>query len=439
MDHASRAHDEPVGVIVAGGLGTRLGAATRDVPKPMLPIGGQPLLLRQIEQYRRAGITRVVILAGHLAQVIEPWARAWSDAQCRVEVVVEPRPLGSGGCLSLLPAATGPWVVAFGDVAFDMDLRALVQAHRDHAARVTAVVHPNDHPYDSDLVELDGGGRLVALHAKPHPPELVARNLVTAGVFVLDPGLVDTLPRERPLDLVHDVLAAAHARGEPIHGYQTVEYLKDMGTPARWQRVCDDWDRGKLGAARGPRPAAFLDRDGTLNRHVGHVSRPEQLELLPGVGGAVRRLNQAGVQVVVVTNQPVIARGLCDEAGLAAIHARLEQLLGREGAWIDRLYHCPHHPHRGFAGERPELKIACECRKPGPGLLQRAMRELRVDRARSSMFGDSPCDAEAAQAAHVQPVLLGEAARPEALRRGVRWYPDLPRATDAWLAEALAC
>ncbi len=429
----------PMGVIVAGGLGTRLGPATRDVPKPMLPLGGQPLLHHQIEQFRRAGIERVVILAGHLGETIEPWARAWSDARCRVDVLVERERLGSGGCLRGLPAAHGPWVVAFGDVVFDLDLRALVQAHQRAAATATAVVHPNDHPHDSDLVELDARGRIVALHRKPHPPGLEVRNLVTAGVFVLEPALVDALPHGRPLDLVHDVLADAHARGESLHAYETSAYLKDMGTPARYRRVCEDWDRGRIAAAREPRPTAFLDRDGTINRHVGHVSRPEQLELLPGVGAAIRGLNHAGVQVVVITNQPVVARGLCDEAGLEAIHARLEALLGREGAYLDRLYHCPHHPDAGFIGERPELKIACTCRKPGPGLLQRAMRELRVDRSRSWMFGDSPCDAQAARAARVQPVLLGEAARTEATRHGARWYPDLPQATHAWLNQELAC
>ncbi|MCA9653463.1 MAG: nucleotidyltransferase family protein, partial [Myxococcales bacterium] len=168
----------PVGVIVAGGLGTRLGSLCHERPKPMLPVGGRPLLRRQIERFSEAGIERVVILAGHLAPVIEQQARAWSDERCRVEVVIEREPLGSGGCLRLVPGATGPLVVAFGDVAFDMDLRALVEAHRRQKARATAVVHPNDHPHDSDLVELDADGRMLALHRKPHPPELVTRNLV---------------------------------------------------------------------------------------------------------------------------------------------------------------------------------------------------------------------------------------------------------------------
>lgn len=434
-----RIDDAPVGVIVAGGRGTRLGELAREIPKPMLPIGGRPLLQRQIDSFREAGIGRVVILAGHLASVIEQQARAWSDEHCRIEVVVEREALGSGGCLQLVPQAHGPLVVAFGDVAFDMDLRALLRAHHEREARVTAVVHPNDHPHDSDLVRLDPRGRLLDLHRKPHPPELVARNLVTAGVFVIDSALAAALPACK-LDLVHDVLARAHARGEAIYGYETTEYLKDMGTPARYRRVCDDWARGRITGARRPRPTAFLDRDGTINRHVGHVSRPEQLELLPGAAEAIRSLNRAGAQVVVVTNQPVLARGECDEAGLEAIHARLESLLGREGAFVDRLYVCPHHPHRGFEGERPELKIDCECRKPAPGLLHRAMQDLRVDAARSWMCGDSPCDAQAARGAAVRPVLVGEASRRHAAREGIAWHPDLRQAAAAWLAsEAVPC
>ena len=429
----------PIGVIVAGGLGTRLGEASRSCPKPMLPIGGMPLIARQIEQFRRAGIERVVILAGHRAEVIEAQVQAWSDERCRVEVVVESRPLGSGGCLQLVPG-NGPRVVAFGDVVFEMDLRALVQAHVENRARVTAVVHPNDHPHDSDLAELDPDGRLVALHTKPHPLGLEVRNLVTAGVFVIDAALTRALPRDRKLDLVHDILFRAHRDGERIYGYETAEYLKDMGTPSRYRRVCDDWARGLVQGAARARRTAFVDRDGTINRHVGYVSRPEQIELLPGVGAAIRSLNRAGVQVVVVTNQPVVARGMCDEAQLRAIHARLEGQLGAEGAYLDRLYYCPHHPHRGFEGERVELKIECDCRKPGPGLLVRAMDELRVDVGSSAMFGDSLCDAQAGMRAGVEPILLGAEARSEALRRGVRWFPHLPAAIAAWLAEeAIAC
>ncbi|MCB9716726.1 MAG: NTP transferase domain-containing protein [Myxococcales bacterium] len=99
----------PVGVIVAGGLGTRLGSLCHERPKPMLPVGGRPLLRRQIERFSEAGIERVVILAGHLAPVIEQQARAWSDERCRVEVVIEREPLGSGGCLRLVPGPPDRW------------------------------------------------------------------------------------------------------------------------------------------------------------------------------------------------------------------------------------------------------------------------------------------------------------------------------------------
>lgn len=177
------------------------------------------------------------------------------------------------------------------------------------------------------------------------------------------------------------------------------------------------------------RPTLFIDRDGTVNRHVGYLTKPEQLELLPGVGAAIRKLNQGGVLAVIVTNQAVVARGDCTAAELDAIHARLEALLKGEGAFLDGIYACPHHPDAGEGGI-PELKVACTCRKPEPGLVHRAMRDLPIDLNRSAVVGDSARDVELAArigrpayyisstsnatsaSAHVTPVLsLEEAAQ----------------------------
>src|SRR5262249_4571572 len=129
--------------------------------------------------------------------------------------------------------------------------------------------------------------------------------------------------------------------------------------------------------------AVFTDRDGTLNAKRDYVRTPDELELLDGVAPAIRRLNEAEYRVVVVTNQPVIARGECTFAGLRQIHAKLETELGRERAFVDAILFCPHHPDRGFAGEIPDLKIECACRKPGTALVDGAARDLNIDLARS--------------------------------------------------------
>ncbi len=143
--------------------------------------------------------------------------------------------------------------------------------------------------------------------------------------------------------------------------------------------------------------AIFLDRDGTLNFDYGWITSPEKIELLAGAAEAVRAIHEAGFLAVLVTNQPVIARGECTEADMAAIHERLALLLARGGARLDAIYYCPHHPD---AGSR------CDCRKPAPGLLERAARELDIDRARSWMIGDSERDLGAAAAFGIPGVLV---------------------------------
>ncbi len=153
-------------------------------------------------------------------------------------------------------------------------------------------------------------------------------------------------------------------------------------------------------------PAIFLDRDGTLNYDYGWIATPDKMELLPGAGEAVLAINRAGYLAVLVTNQPVIARGECTADELNAIHAKLQALLAESGAHLDGIYYCPHHPDKGFAGERTELKIPCNCRKPGPGLLEEAARDLNIDVSRSWMIGDSERDLGAAAAFGIRAVLV---------------------------------
>lgn len=154
--------------------------------------------------------------------------------------------------------------------------------------------------------------------------------------------------------------------------------------------------------ANALRPAVFLDRDGTIIDDVDYLTRPDQIRLIPGAAAAIRRLNHAGWIVVVVTNQSAVARGMLTEAGLAEIHARLDELLAAEGARIDGYYYCPHHPEAANAAYRR----VCECRKPAPGMLLQAAREMRLDLEASVMIGDSLRDLEAGKAAGCKTLML---------------------------------
>lgn len=395
---AAPSGSEPVGVIVAGGRATRMGPLGNDTPKALLEVGGRPLLGRQLDVLASGGVRRAFVLAGHLAGDVAAALGQLTPWGIEVDLRVEEEPLGTGGCLAAAELPETTLIVAYGDIVFDLDLGLLLRSHLGTGAIATLVVHPNDHPHDSDLVELDAEGRVVELHCKPHPEGLRVRNLVNAGLCVLERVVIDAIAPGERCDLIYDVVAPLARAGEAVYAYPTTEYLKDIGTPDRYEHVADDWTRGHVRARHRSqrRPVAFLDRDGTLIRQDGYLTDPTQVELLPGAGEAVAALNRAGVLVVVVTNQPQVAHGLIDEARLGTIHAVLDVELGRRGAFLDAIYYCPHHPDRGSVGEIGDPKADCDCRKPGIGLIEQAMADLPIDPSRAVLFGDTWRDEEAA-------------------------------------------
>ena len=201
-------------------------------------------------------------------------------------------------------------------------------------------------------------------------------------------------------DLDRDILKPLIAQRE-LSVYDSPEYIKDMGTPDRYYSVIEDIHSGKVAAKNLSRKqkAIFLDRDGTLNKYVGFLTDINDFELLDGVAEAIKQINESGYLAIVASNQPVIARGEVTLEELQEIHNKMETLLGQKGAYLDAIFYCPHHPHRGYEGERPEYKIECECRKPKPGMLLAAAEKYNIDLAASWMIGDSDNDIEAGLAA----------------------------------------
>lgn len=405
-------------VILAGGPGRRLQARLGDLPKPMIPIGGKPLLEHQIELARAYGVTDVVLLVHHRAEVITRHFGTGDRWGVRLRAVVEPQPLGTAGAvLAALEQLADRCLVLYGDTMVNVDLDRLWQAHERSGAAATLLLHPNDHPWDSDLVETDAQGRIVAFHSRPHPEGVWRQNLVNAGLYVLSKAALTAhrlglVPAQTAggLDFGQDLFPALLRAGVHLQGYLSPEYIKDIGTPERYDRVCAEYAAGVVqrSSLAVPQPAVFLDRDGTLVEEVGGhgLSSADQLRLLPGVAEAVRRLNHAGLRAVVVSNQAVVAKGLCTEADLRLIHNKLETLLGREEAFLDRTYYCPHHPDKGFPGERPELKLDCPCRKPKTGLIQQAVQDLNIDLRQSWLVGDSTVDMQTARNAGLRAVLV---------------------------------
>ena len=403
-------------IILAGGAGTRLRERLGDLPKPMVPIEGKPLLEHQVELAKAHGFADFVFFVHHRAELIESHfgdGRRWGVS---IRYIVEREPLGTAGAvLAGFEQLAERFLVLYGDTMVNVDLGRLWSAHERGGAEATLLLHPNDHPLDSDLVELEPNGHIVAFHNRPHTPGVWRQNLVNAALYVLEKRALAPFHASRNthhapprLDFGKDIFPAMLARSAMPLGYNSPEYIKDIGTPERYDRVCAEFANGTIARSSlaAPQRAVFLDRDGTLIPDKDCLRSADGLELLPGVADAVRELNHLAWRTVVVTNQPVIAKGFCDEAEMQRMHNKLETLLGQEHAFLDRIYYCPHHPEAGFEGERKELKIRCDCRKPGIGMVQKAVAELNVDLAQSWLIGDTTTDLQTAKNAGLRSILV---------------------------------
>ena len=398
-------------VILAGGKGMRLRERLGDLPKPLVDLCGMPLLERQVLLLKRYGFTSVVVLVNYRAEAIEQFCASRGNWGLDVRCVDDGEPRGTAGAvLEILDTLAAQFLVVYGDTMLQVDLERFCRFHAqvpDTAASL--FLHPNDHPHDSDLVDLNDAGDVLGFHPYPHPDGAWLPNLVNAALYwVRREALRPWRGVPGILDFGKDLFPAMVARGLRLRGYKSPEYIKDVGTPARIDKVSADFRSGRIERAGldHEQMAVFLDRDGTLNREIGHLCHAEQLELLPGVEQAVRRLNHAEYRICVVTNQPVVARGECSIGELRRIHNKLETLLGRAGAYVDRIDYCPHHPDKGFPGEVSELKIACECRKPGTGMIDAAVRALNISRPRSWLVSDSSSDIWTARRAGLRSILV---------------------------------
>jgi len=400
-------------IILAGGQGTRLKERLGDLPKPMIDIGGKPLLEHLIELAKCYGFTDLLLFVCYRADLIERYLGDGSRWGVRIRYIVEELPLGTAGAvLAGFEKLADRFAVLYGDTMVNVDLDRLWAAHQRSGAVGTLLLHPNDHPLDSDLVETAPDSRVVAFHNRPHPADAWRQNLVNAGLYVLEKGALEPfrsmIATPRLLDFGKDLFPAMLSAGMPLLGYNLPEYIKDIGTPQRHDRVCAEFAAGVVrdSSLATPQRAVFLDRDGTLVPDKDCLRTAEELGLFPDSAAAIQSLNHHGWRTVVVTNQPVIAKGWCSEAELQRIHNKMETLLGREHAFLDRIYFCPHHPEAGFPGERKELKIPCDCRKPGTAMIRKAVAELNIDLSRSFLIGDTSTDLQTAKNSCLRSILV---------------------------------
>ncbi len=403
-------------VIMAGGKGTRISSIASDIPKPMIKIDNKPVLEHEIECLKEQGFTDIIITVSHLSDVITEYFGDGNKVSpatqkpfgVHIEYFYEEKPLGNAGALFYLKEKLrDDFLLLNADSLFNIDFNRFVSFHNKHKGLATIFTHPNSHPYDSGLVFANNKDCVINWLSKEDKRPNFYKNRVNAGLHIISPTLLTQTFTTEKIDLDRQILKPLAGTGK-LFCYDSPEYVKDMGTPERFQAVCNDFKSGIVRAKNltNKQKAIFLDRDGTINKYVGFLRDINQFELLPQTAKAIQMINKSGYLAIVITNQPVIARGEVTIEELTEIHNKMETLLGNEGAYLDAIYYCPHHPDKGYEGEIADLKINCDCRKPKPGLLLQAAKDFNIDLSSSWMIGDGENDVKAGNAAGCKTALI---------------------------------
>lgn len=405
-------------VIMAGGFGKRAASIDPSIPKPLIPIAGKPILQWEIECLVNQGYTNIILTVSYMADKIQSFFGNGRQFGCHIDYFMESIPLGNAGALFKLwrdGKLDGDFLLLNADSMFDVDFNRFVEFHKNRADEgiiASLFVHPNSHPYDSGLIVTDEFGVVSEWLTKEDTRPVWYRNCVNAGLHIIntsaleDAGIdadligTDVNGKVVKVDLDRHILKPLAGTGK-IAAYTSPEYVKDMGTPERFEQVSADLESGLVQSRNLKRKqkAIFLDRDGTINKYVGFLRDINDFVLLPDAAKAIRLINESGYLAIVVTNQPVIARGEVTYNQLHEIHNKMETELGKNGAYIDAIYYCPHHPDKGYEGEVAELKIDCDCRKPKAGMLLKAAEEFNIDLSQSWMIGDGMNDVKAGKTA----------------------------------------
>lgn len=398
-------------VILVGGLGTRLGDLVRTRPKPMLQVRGRPFLEILIEEVARFGFSDFLLLAGYRADVVREHFGALSDFCARlgvaVEIVAEDEPMGTAGALRNASAfLRSEFLMMNGDSLFAFNVLdlAVFEAAGPWIARMGLRSVADAARFG--VVEI-AGNRILSMKERPDRP---GPGLINGGVYWVRAAVLDSIP-EGPASLERDVFPAL-ARQGLLLGKAYEGFFLDIGTPQDFAAA------DGLLAHCLRRPAIFFDRDGVLNEDPGYTHDPARFRWMEGAREAVKLVNDFGWLAFVVTNQAGVAKGYYGEAAVRSLHAWMNADLRPLGAHIDAFRYCPHHPQ----GVLPAYALACDCRKPAPGMLLDLLRAWPVDAARSVLIGDKPTDLAAASAAGISSALfeggdLSALVRSQLLRR----------------------
>lgn len=398
-------------VIMAGGKGTRLKSLTNnEIPKPMVQVLGKPILEWQIEKLKENNIFDIILIIGHLGNKICDYFGDGKSFGVNIEYIKEEIPLGTAGALYYLKnkIAGKYFFLIFGDLIFNIDIEKMENFHICNNSCVTLFVHPNSHPFDSDIVITDNANHVIKFDSKNNVRNYWYNNCVNAGIYIVNKSVCENIKKPEKIDFEKDILMVMVKENASVFAYSSPEYVKDVGTVDRILKASKEIKSGFVNSRnlKNKQKCIFLDRDGTLNKHNGLIYKEEDFILEDCTTEAVKLINESSYLSIVITNQPAVARGLCSIDDINNIHNKLKTILGNEGVYLDDIIFCPHHPHKGYPEENPDYKIKCTCRKPDTGMIDLCVKKYNIDVKNSWIIGDTTMDIQTGKNAGLKTILV---------------------------------
>lgn len=372
-------------VILAGGLGTRLRPLTDTIPKPMIEIEDKPFLEYLINQVKDFGINNILLLLGYLPEKIIEYFGDGSKWDINIEYSVTPIENDTGArLLAAKDKIADQFLLMYCDNYCPLEFDKMEAHFFSSNALIQITGYTNKDGYTKNNLKIDENG-FVNIYDKKRISENL--NGVDIGYALINKRVFEYLPSDNVN--FEEAVYPKLVNSGMMSVYSTNHRYYSVGS----------WERIELTKAFfKPKKVIFLDRDGTLNikpPKAQYLEKPEDFIWIDGSDKAVKLLNDQGYTVIIITNQPGIARGMVTQENLDAIHVKMNLELNKIGAHVDKIYYCPHGWDEG-----------CDCRKPKPGMLYKAQKELSIDLTKAILIGDDERDIEAGQLVGCKTILV---------------------------------
>ena len=396
-------------VITVGGKGSRVSSLTEGKSKAEIKItNAKSIIELQLDKLKILN-KKIFILSNKKFTSLDKLINK-KYSKNKIKIIHEEYPLGTAGCLKILQKEKEKTLLIIsGDLVFNINFIKILKFHKEKKSDCTLIVHPNNHPYDSDTVVVDIHSKVKKFQKKKSNSKNIS-NLCLSGIFVIKSSILKNIKANVFQDFSNDVLTKLIKSNKRVFAYNTREYIKDAGTPDRIIQVKKEIKslKFKMGCIDQKIPAIFLDKDGVINEDKLNFKYQNIKSIFPYVANSIKTINESGYLCILVTNQPVVAKGFVKIQKVKNDLNFLQSFLGLHHCYLDRVYFCPCHPDLGFSGELKKFKRNCSWRKPNNGMLIQANKDLNIDFKKSYFIGDTTNDYLAAKKTGVKFIGVGE-------------------------------